>query len=70
MIIKIERGETIEQFEKIVDQIIRDVIELRGMPLEEGGYMLTSIEKIERSDIDATITICVRKIKNHRLDDF
>ena len=71
MKIKIEIGnETLEEFERIVDQIIRDVIDLRGMPLEKGGYMRTSIEHIQRGDLDAAITVCVREVKCSRLDDF
>ena len=71
MKIKIEIGdETLEEFEKIVDQIIKDVVDLRGMPLEKGGFMRTSIEHIQRGDLDATITVCVREIENRRIDDF
>ena len=71
MKIKIEIGnETLEEFEKIVDLIIRDVVDLRGMPLQEGGFMRTSIEHIQRGDLDANITICVREVKCSRLDDF
>lgn len=71
MKIKIEIGnETLEEFERIVDQLIRDVVELRGMPLEKGGFMRTSIEHIQRGDLDATITVCVHEVQCHRLDDF
>lgn len=62
--------ETFEEFDRIVDQIIRDVVELRGMPLENGRYMRTSIKHIQRGDLDATITVCVREIECRRLDDF
>ena len=64
MKIKIEIGdETLEEFEKVVDQIIRDVVELRGMPLEKGGFMRSSIESIQRNNVATHITLRVRELK-------
>ena len=71
MKIKIEIGdESLEDFEKIVDSLIRDVVDMRGMSSDDGHYIRTAIEHIQRGDLDTSITVAVRKVKCRSLDDF
>jgi len=71
MKIKIEIGdESLEEFEKICDAIIRDIVELRCMPTDEGQYMRYSLERIARDDLETEINLTVRRVKCRHVEDF
>lgn len=62
--------ESTEEFEKISDAIIRDLVNLRGMPTDEGQYMRYSIREIKRNTLYIDIELEVCRVKCSRLDDF
>lgn len=71
MKIKIEIGdESLEEFEKISDAIIRDLVNLRGMPTDDGHYMRYGIEHLKRGDLEVLIDLAVHRVKCSRLEDF
>ena len=71
MKINIEIGdESLEEFEKISDAILRDIVNLRGMPTDDGQYMRYSIERVARDDLEIEINLAVHRVKCSRLDDF
>lgn len=62
--------ETIEEFEKISDAIIRDLVELRGMPTDNGQFMKACIDELKHDDATYEITMVVHRVKCSRHDDF
>ena len=71
MKIKIEiGGESLEEFEKITDAIICDLVNLRGMPTDDGQYMRYGIEHLGRGDLEVQIELAVHRVKCSRLDDY
>lgn len=71
MKIKIEIGdETLEEFEKVTDAIMRDLVNLRGMPTDDGQYMRFGIEHLKRGDLEVQIDIAIHRVKCHHLEDF
>lgn len=71
MKINMEIGdESLEEFEKICDAIIRDIVNLRGMPTDDGHYMRYGIERIARDDLEVEINLTVHRVKCSRIEDF
>lgn len=62
--------ETLEEFEKITDAIIHGLVDLRGMPTDNGQYMRTGIEELHREDTTIEIVLAVHRVECRRLDDF
>lgn len=63
-------GETIEDFEKIADGIIRDIVNLRGMPTDNGQYMRAALDEVRRDDSTIEISLAVHRVKCSRHEDF
>lgn len=70
MKIVLYRRETEEEFEKISDGILRDLVNRRGMPTDDGHYMRTTIDEVKRDDSTVEITLTVHRVKCSRPDDF
>ena len=70
MQIVLYRRETEDEFEKISDSILRDLVNLRGMPTDDGQYMRTAIDEVKRDDSTVEMTLTVHRVKCSRHDDF
>lgn len=62
--------ESLEEFEKISDAIIRDLVDLRGMPTDDGQYMRYGIGELMREDSTVEIILAVHRVKCSRYEDF
>lgn len=62
--------ETLEEFEKISDAILRDLVNLRGMPTDNGQYMRTGIDQLNREESAVEMILAVHRVKCSRLEDF
>lgn len=62
--------ESPEEFEKISDAIVRDLVELRGMPTDNGQYMRTALDELKRDESIIEIYLTVHRVKCSRHDDF
>lgn len=69
-ILLFKRDETLEEFEKISDVIIRDLVDLRGMPTDNGQFMRFGIGELHRDDDGVEITLEVHRVKCSRHEDF
>lgn len=65
-----KEDETIEEFEKISDAIIRDLVNLRGMPTDNGQYMRTELNELKHDEWIYEIYLAVHRVKCSRYDDF
>ena len=69
-ILLFKRDETLEEFEKISDAIIRDLVDLRGMSNDNGQFMRFGIGELHRDDDGVEITLEVHRVKYSRDEDF
>lgn len=63
-------GETPEEFEKISDIIIHDLVDMRGMPTDNGQFIRTGLDTLNREESTVEIILAVHRVKCSRLDDF
>lgn len=69
-IVLFQRDETLEEFEKISDAILRDLVNMRGMPTDDGQFMRFGIEHLGRDDSEVEIDLTVHRVKCSRHEDF
>ena len=62
--------ETKEEFEKISSAIVRDLVDLRGMPTDDAQYMRTELDELKHDESIYEIYLAVRRVKCSRHDDF
>ena len=69
MKIVLYRRETEEEFEKISDEILRDIVNLRGVHNDGGQYLRMILDEVKRDDSTLEITLNVHGVKSSP-DDF
>ena len=65
-----KEDETPEEFEKISQHIVYDLVNMRGMPTDDGQYMRSSVEELKRDETTYEIYLAVHRVKCSRHEDF